>query len=211
MCHKPHLTRRYCMKCKTVTSWKIDPAINHSRCLICHSDSSYSRKNKKLPQKEKKMNKQYVKEQIEAAIAALREEYDAKIGNIYQCPDCGAVAFRDSEHICFKGQIQPTIAPNVTKKPTIREYIMAILPRSPPTDGIIDANSAYVSQGIVSAAIDSGYAGSKGAIGACLSEMAKKKLINRRAAIIRMTSTSKSNRTYEKEVSGFVYWAGNSC
>lgn len=154
------------------------------------------------------MNKQYVKEQIESAIAALREEYDAKIGNIYQCPDCGAVAFRDSEHICFKGQIPQTIDPIMTKKPTIREYIMAILPRSPPNDEIIDANSAYVSQGITSMAIDSGCEGSKGAIGACLSELAKKKLINRRAAVIRVNSTSKANRTYEKEVSGFVYWAG---
>lgn len=154
------------------------------------------------------MNKQYVQEQIKAAIAALREEYDVKIGNIYQCPDCGAVAFRDAEHICFKGQIQPMIAPNVTKKPTIREYIMAILPQTPPADEVIDANSAYVSQGIVSAAIASGFAGSKGAIGACLSELAKKKLINRRAAIIRMMSTSKGNKEYEKEVSGFVYWAG---
>ena len=154
------------------------------------------------------MNKQYVKEQIDLAISAIREEYDKKLGNIYQCPDCGAVAFRDSEHICFKGQIPQTIDPIMTKKPTIREYIMAILPRSPPNDEIIDANSAYVSQGIVSAAIASGFAGSKGAIGACLSELAKKKLINRRAAIIRMMSTSKDGKGFEKEVSGFVYWAG---
>lgn len=155
------------------------------------------------------MNKQYVNERIEAAIAALREEYDMKIGNIYQCPDCGAVAFRDSEHICFSGKIsREVVEPPEPKRKTIREYIMAILPRNPPADEIIDANSAYVSQGIVSAAIDSGYAGSTGAIGACLSELAKKKLINRRAATIRMTSTSKANRPYEKEVSGFVYWAG---
>src|SRR5574343_1179142 len=154
MCYRPERTRRWCTKCKDITSWQLDRSIGHSRCIRSHSTSKFAKKNKKLPKEEKKMNKQYVQEQIKAAIAALREEYDAKIGNIYQCPDCGAAAFRDSEHICFKGQIQPTIAPIVTKKPTIREYIMAILPRTPPADEVIDAKSAYVSQGARKSAVE---------------------------------------------------------
>ena len=150
------------------------------------------------------MNKQYVKEQIDAAISELRKEYDRKIGNIYQCQDCGAVALKDQDHICLQGKIAPEIP---AKRKTIYDYVISVLSHVVPvTDDPISENSEYTTKGIVSGILAAGYQGSQGSIGAALSEMAKSKRISRRAAIIKTTRTSKAGKKFEKEISGFVYW-----
>jgi len=158
------------------------------------------------------LNKQYVKEQIEAAICELQEEYDKKIEecnkkitNICQCPDCGAVTFRDSEHICLSGKIQET--QNVIPRKTIGDYILSEIFKIPPEiDDVIDSDSGYTSQGIVNRVISAGCMGTKHAISSALSDMVKQKKIYRRAATIKITTTSKSNKKFEKEISGFIYW-----
>jgi hypothetical protein len=163
-------------------------------------------------QEEPKLNKQYVKEQIETAICKLQEKYDKKIeecdkriANVYQCPDCGAAAFRDSEHICFSGKIQETR--DIIPRKTIGDYILSEILKSPPEiDDVIDSDSVYTSQGIVNRVISAGCTGTKGAISSALSDMVKQKKINRRAATIKIVTTSKSNKKFEKEVSGFIYW-----
>jgi dGTP triphosphohydrolase len=154
------------------------------------------------------LNKQYVKEQIEAAISEIREEYDKKFENIYQCPDCGAVTFRDSEHICLAGKIQEEVT--IPKKKTIADYILSIIMKVPPDiDEIINSDSVYTTQGIISHAISAGCTGTENAIASALSDMVKKKkIVNRRAATIRIMTTSKAGKIFEKEVSGFIYWSG---
>jgi hypothetical protein len=163
-------------------------------------------------QEEPKLNKQYVNERIEAAICELREEYDKKIEefnkrvtNVYQCPDCGAAAFRDSEHICLSGKIQET--QNIIPHKTIGDYILSEIFKIPPEiDDVIDSDSVYTSQGIINRVISVGCTGTKHAISSALSDMVKQKKINRRAATIKIVTTSKTNKKFEKEVSGFVYW-----
>ena len=200
MCLRPSITRRYCTHCKTVTSWKIDPAINHSRCLVCKSDSRFSRKITKHTQEEPKMNKQYVKEQIDIAIKELRAEYDAVIGNIYQCPDCGAVAFKNGEHICFKAA--PAVEkPPLPRKTTLIERVYDVLPIGAPSADIevfgvdsdytpakIAANVAPAHPGSVKAAISTLWLDGK---------------IKRRAAALRVAG---GKRDREGGVPGFVYW-----
>ena len=201
------VTRRFCTKCNEITSWKLDRSIGHSRCIRCHSTSKYARKPKKTTLEEPKLNKQYVREQIDAAVKEIREEYNKRFENIYQCPDCGAVAFKNSEHICFKGLQQETVIVSQQKKKTIGEYVLEILLKTPPEiDAIIESDSIYTSQGISTAVISAGYQGSKNAIASALSDMFKQKKINRRAATIKVMTTSKSNKKFEKEATGFVYW-----
>jgi len=212
VCYRPKTTRRWCTKCKDVTSWQLDRSIGHSRCIQCHSTSEFAKKVKRDIQEEPKLNKQYVKEQIEAAICELQEEYDKKIEecnkkitNICQCPDCGAVTFRDSEHICLSGKIQET--QNVIPRKTIGDYILSEIFKIPPEiDDVIDSDSGYTSQGIVNRVISAGCMGTKHAISSALSDMVKQKKIYRRAATIKITTTSKSNKKFEKEISGFIYW-----
>jgi hypothetical protein len=154
------------------------------------------------------LNKQYVSEKIAAAIRELREEYDEKFANIYQCQDCGAVAFRNSEHICLSGKIQKETSWVVPRK-TIGDYILSVILKTPPgIDDVIDSDSIYTSQGIVSHVISAGCSGTKNAIASALSDMVKQKKINRRAATIKVETTSKKNKKFEKEISGFVYWMG---
>ena len=206
MCYKPKTTRRWCLKCKDVTSWKLDRSIGHSRCIRCGSTSKFARRVKNTTEEEPKLNKQYVNERIESAISELREEYDEKFANIYQCPDCGAVAFRSSEHICLAGKIQqePLIVP---QRKTIGDYILSVIMKIPPDiDEIINSDSVYTTQGIVSHAISAGCTGTKYAIASALSDMVKQKKINRRAATISVITTSKTNKKFEKEISGFIYW-----
>jgi len=156
------------------------------------------------------LNKQYVKEQIEAAIREIREEYDKKFENIYQCQDCGAMVFKDSEHICLSGKIQET-RQEIAPRKTIRDYILSVIMKVPPAiDDIIDSDSIYTSKGIAAHVISDGCTGTENAIASALSDMVKKKKnINRRAATIKVTTTSKSNKIFEKEISGFVYWRAN--
>lgn len=145
------------------------------------------------------MNKQYVQEQIRNAIETLREEYDAKLAAIYQCPDCGAVALRTSEHICFRGSsmVEP-------KKPkTVMEYILSVISNNPPEEELVDFGSIYTAHGIVSAAIASGCVSSRGSLTTTLSEMATHKKVNRRAATVKVAIKDGSKA---KEVPGFVYW-----
>ena len=200
MCLKPDYTRRFCTHCKTVTSWKIDPAINHSRCLVCGSDSRHAKKVKRNIYEEPKMNKQYVQEQIKIAIKELRAEYDAVIGNIYQCPDCGAVAFRNSEHICFKAA--PAVEkPSLPRKTTLIERVYDALPIGAPSADIevfgvdsdytptkIAANVAPAHPGSVKAAISTLWLDGK---------------IKRKAAALRVAG---GKRDREGGVPGFVDW-----
>jgi hypothetical protein len=154
------------------------------------------------------LNKQYVNERIESAIREIREEYDKKFANIYQCPDCGAVALKDSEHICLSGKIQQETLITPQKK-TIGDYILSVILKTPPAiDDVISSDSVYTSQGIVSHTISAGCSGTKNAIASALSDMVKQKKINRRAATIKVETTSKANKKFEKEISGFVYWSG---
>jgi len=210
MCQRPHRTRRWCVKCKAVTHWQIDPAINHSRCLICHSDSRFSRKVKKTTKEEPKMNKQYVKDVVDAAMAALRKEYDEKLDAIYQCPDCGSLALKGSDHVCLQGKIpvsDPGMVAAKPKRKTINDYVLEVLPCEPPLiDGPIPEYTTYTAKGITDIVLSEGYHGSPGSIASALSSMAKAKRIMRRAATLTITSTSKANKKFEKEVPGFVFW-----
>lgn len=206
MCYRPERTRRWCTVCNDVTSWVLDRSIGHSRCIRCHSDSRKAKQVKKNIMEEPKLNKQYVKQQIDAAIKELQIEYDGKllsvlkrIDNIYQCPDCGAVAFRDSEHVCLS--VRPTLH-ELTARPTkkICDYIMEVMPKS--------ASMACAAKDIIDMSLAAGCMGKPGAIKAEISTMIKRKMINRRAEIIRVKTKSRSGKEFEKEVSGFVYWRG---
>lgn len=199
MCYRPERTRRWCTVCNDVTSWVLDRSIGHSRCIRCHSDSRKAKQIKKNIMEEPKLNKQYVKQQIEAAIAELRKEYDERLNNIYQCPDCGAVAFRDSEHVCLSAR--RTLC-DLTARPNrkIGDYIMEVMPKS--------ESLACAAKDIIDMSIAAGCMGKPGAIKAEISTMIKRKMINRRAEIIRVKTKSRSGKEFEKEVSGFVYWRG---
>ncbi len=154
------------------------------------------------------MNKQYVKEQIEIAMRELRKEYDEKLAAIYQCPDCGALALKTSDHVCLAGKIPVTpVTLELPKRKTISDYVLSVLPCEPPlVDDPIPENSEYTAKGIATNVLSNGYSGSAGSVAAALSDLAKSKRILRKAATLITTSTSKANKKFEKEVSGFVYW-----
>jgi hypothetical protein len=205
MCQRPHRTRRWCTKCKAVTSWQIDPAINHSRCLICHSDSRFSRKVKKTTKEMPKMNKQYVQEQINIAVSKLREEYDARLAAIYQCPDCGALALKHSDHVCLSGKL-PIAAPAKQKRATLDDHILtALLVEPPMVDDPIEEGSPYTAKGIAAQVVAAGYKGAASSVASILSRLAKNNKVMRRAAIIQYTS-GKDDKRIEKEAPGFVFW-----
>jgi hypothetical protein len=194
------------VKCQSVTLWQIDPAINHSRCLICHSDSRFSRKVKKTTKEEKKMNKQYVQEQINIAVSKLREEYDARLAAICQCPDCGSVVLKGYEHVCLSG-VLPFVAPTKSKRETLYDRVLSVLMHEPPiVDDPIEEGSLYTAKGITACVVRSGYSGASGSIASALTDLAREKKIMRRAATLKITSTSKADKKFEKEVSGFVFW-----
>lgn len=202
MCLKPHTTRRFCVKCKMVTAWKVDRKINHSRCLVCGSDSRFAKKPKKSIYEEPKMNKQYVKEQIDIAINELRKEYDAVIGNIYQCPDCGAVAFKNSEHICFKAAAAEPTAP--AKTSTAASMVLNALPIGAPAIDIelFDTDSPYTPHKIAAMAKVIGYTGSFTSLKVTLGTLWKAGKISRRPAVIK----SEGRRKSPDGLPGFVYW-----
>ena len=202
MCLKPDHTRRFCTHCKTVTSWKIDPAINHSRCLVCGSDSRHAKKVRRDIYEEPKMNKQYVQEQIKIAISELRKEYDAVIGNLYQCPDCGAVAFKNGEHICFRAA--PAVEPAKPKKDTLISRVFDALPiGAPPETELFDIDSPYTPNQVASTIMACGYSASPGSIKACLSELWQAGKVSRRAAAVKVAA---GKRDRAGGVPGFVYW-----
>ena len=198
---KTDYTRRFCTKCKAVTSWKIDPAINHSRCLVCGSDSRHAKKVKRNTYEEPKMNKQYVQEQIRIAIKELRDEFGPKIDNIYQCPDCGAVAFKDSEHICFKAA--PAIEQPKPRKDTLLSRVFDALPIGAPEDiDLFEADSPYNPNKIASDMVAEGRSNSPGSVKSCLSSLWQTGKINRRPAALR----TNGKRDPAGGVAGFVYW-----
>lgn len=143
------------------------------------------------------MNKQYVKEQIDIAINELRKEYDAVIGNIYQCPDCGALAFRNSEHICFKAVPAAVSQPLPPTRSSLVDRVYDALPIGAPPAGVdtFGIESDYSPEKIIS--IVSGPAGS---IKATLSYLWKSGKIKRRPAAL----VGKRNRA--DGIPGFVYW-----
>lgn len=199
------LTRRYCLVCKQVTTWKIDPAINHSRCLICHSNSSKSRKIKKTTKEEPKLNKQYVKEQIDQAVETIRKEYDAKLATIYQCPDCGAVTIMGTDHVCLQGKI-PVSAPEIKpKRKTIFDYVLAVVPCSPPDGELVNENAPHLAKNITANVMSAGYSGSPGSVITRMAELVESNKIMRRTATIKISS-SRNGKKYPKDVPGFVYW-----
>ena len=201
---KPDYTRRFCTKCKAVTSWKIDPAINHSRCLVCGSDSRHAKKVKRNTYEEPKMNKQYVKEQIDMAIKELRAEYDAVIGNIYQCPDCGAVAFKNGEHICFKAA-PTTVEQPKPRKDTLLSRVFDALPiGAPPNDiEVFSTDSPYNPNKIVQTVWDTGHYDPASSIRAELSLLWKAGKVSRRPAALQVAN---GKRERAGGIPGFVYW-----
>ena len=207
MCVRPDYTRRYCLKCKRITHWQLDRKIGHSRCIVCHSDSRKAKKIVKNVYEEPKMNKQYVQEQIKIAIGELRAEYDEIVGNIYQCPDCGALAFRNSEHICLgsRSERPPTIAP---KSRTLVDYVMEALPTAPPADpsAVFDQESPYLATGIGNKIVENGYTGKAKSASTILAKLFREKRVSYAPVITREVTTSKTGKTFDRLTPGLAYW-----
>lgn len=148
------------------------------------------------------MNKQYVKEQIDIAIKELRAEYDAVIGNIYQCPDCGAVAFKNGEHICFKAA-PATVEQPKPQKNTLLSRVFDALPIGAPEDiDLFEADSPYNPNKIASDIVAEGRSNSPGSVKSCLSDLWMAGKINRRPAALK----SNGKRDRAGGFAGFVYW-----
>ena len=207
MCRKPRTTRRYCTKCKMVTSWRIDSKLGHSRCMVCKSDSLYARKQIKRIKEEPKMNKQYVKEQIDIAINGLRKEYDAVIKNIYQCPDCGALAFRSSEHVCLGRQIAPA-APRLSRRKIMDDYVLEVLQTKPPADLsiIFENDSPYLHGGICRLAVEAGFRGKADSPATCLAKLGREKKLEFAAVLKREIVTNNAGKTFDRITPGLAYW-----
>lgn len=209
MCYRPERSRRWCTVCKDVTSWTLDRSIGHSRCIRCHNTSLVARKLRKNIKEEKKVNKQYVQDQIRIAIEKLRAEYDEKIMNISQCPDCGAVVLKNTEHICLHGRIptdQPAAIQAKPKRKTIGEHILSILPDVGPCDDIVDVDSVYTKKGLAARVVEAGYKGSAQSVEAAITDLLERKLITRKPSTVKVMSTSKKGNRFPKEISSFVYW-----
>lgn len=207
MCIRPDYSRRYCLKCRCVTHWQLDRKIGHSRCIVCHSDSRKARKLIKNNYEEPKMNKQYVKEQIDIAVSELRKEYDAIIGNIYQCPDCGAVAFRNSTHICLSGKAEPVV-PQTPKKQLL-DYVMDVLPTIPPDiSQTFEAESPYLPKGIGNNAVALGFPGKATSVGSNIGKFVaqSKGAIKQAPVAYREKARNKKGTEYERIIAGFAYW-----
>ncbi len=205
MCIRPDYTRRYCLKCKRITHWQLDRKIGHSRCIVCHSDSRKAKKIVKNVYEEPKMNKQYVQEQIKIAIGELRAEYDEIVGNIYQCPDCGALAFRNSEHICLGKRLAPVAIPE--GKRDLLSYVLDALPTEPPAD-MLEADSPYLSLGIGKRIVELGFTGKPASVSSNLAKLFADSggRIKRVPVAIREKGISKKKLEFEKIVTGFAYW-----
>jgi hypothetical protein len=122
-----------------------------------------------------KMNKQYVKEQIDNAIEKVRAEYEPLLKKIVECPVCGALTFRGSEHVCLVSA--PIIAPPAhPERRMLIDYIMDALEREPPAADvdILEANSPYLPAGISKKVMEMGYIGKDTSVG---SNIAKYSLI----------------------------------
>lgn len=209
----PH-SRRYCTVCHRVTNWELDEKINHSRCLSCGSDSRHAERPRREIKEEPKMNKQYVQEQIKNAIQKIRDEYDPKLSNIYQCPDCGAVAFRNSTHICLPARgdsLRSAASPTFVAQKNLIHYVLEVLPTSPPDlNSKLEHDSPYTVRGIEKRIAKMGYPGKISSVGSNISKFYRAGKVNRNSATIVDKIVNKNGREIEREIAGFVYWKGGS-
>ena len=151
------------------------------------------------------MNKQYVQEQIKNAIHEIRSEYDKKLSNIYQCPDCGAAAFRDSTHICLAGKVEQR--PVFITQKNLIHYVLEVLPTSPPDlNGKLEHDSPYTVRGIEKRIAKAGYPGKISSVGSNISKFYRAGKVNRNSATIVDKIVNKNGIEIEREIAGFVYW-----
>lgn len=147
------------------------------------------------------MNKQYVKEQIDIAIKELRAEYDAVIGNIYQCPDCGAAAFKNGEHICFHAAPVPAAQTPKPKKVPLYQRVFDAVPVGEPFIEVVPVDSRYNPHMIAFEMIAAGFTDSVGAVKGALSGLWEAKRLCRKLASVRSPG-----EVCAGGLPGYVYW-----
>ena len=147
------------------------------------------------------MNKQYVKEQIDIAIRELEKKYDSVIGNIYQCPDCGAAAFKNGEHICFRAAPAPAEQPAKPKKVPLYQRVFEVVPVGEPSLEVVPVDSQYNPHMIAHEMIAAGFTDSAGAVKGALSDLWEAKRLCRKLASVRSPGGVRAGG-----LPGYVYW-----
>ena len=153
------------------------------------------------------MNKQYVNERIEMAVKAIEDKYDAVIKNIYQCPDCGALAFRNGEHICLRAALGDAAMPRKRKAKTLADYVLQVLPTVPPSDptAIFEQDSPYMPKQIGKLAKLAGFSGKVKPSGVTMTKFLRSGKVECMPVRTREVITTKSG-VHDRICSGMAYW-----